>query len=157
MLFERRGHVGKPMSRDRSAALHQLASLNIILGRVNAVERNDAACLGVHHRETPAGYVAAHDRFVITGGKPNGLQPQIILIRPEPRHRVIGPWIAGNHSGDDARLIVGVLDRLETDDRPARLLQDEHTELRWLSVEEMRGLPDVFPEDIELFARWQAR
>ena len=42
------------------------------------------------------------------------------------------------------------------DDRPARLLQDEHTELRWVSVAEMRQLSPVFDEDLELFARWSA-
>ena len=39
------------------------------------------------------------------------------------------------------------------DDRPARLLQDEHSELRWVSVREMRDLELVFAEDIALFAR----
>ena len=45
--------------------------------------------------------------------------------------------------------------RAETlDDRPARLLGDEHSELRWVSVEEMRDLYPVFPEDLTLFARF---
>jgi 8-oxo-dGTP diphosphatase len=39
------------------------------------------------------------------------------------------------------------------DERPAQLLQDEHTELRWVSVQEMRDLGPVFAEDVELFAR----
>ena len=43
------------------------------------------------------------------------------------------------------------------DDAPARLLGDEHTELRWVSVEEMRCLDPVFPEDVEIFARLVAR
>ena len=39
------------------------------------------------------------------------------------------------------------------DERPERLLQDEHTELRWVTVREMRDLKPVFQEDLELFAR----
>ena len=39
------------------------------------------------------------------------------------------------------------------DGREARLLQDEHSELRWVTVEEMRALEPVFEEDIALFAR----
>ena len=44
--------------------------------------------------------------------------------------------------------------RVQTlDERQALLLQDEHTELRWVSVREMRDLDPIFTEDIELFAR----
>lgn len=44
--------------------------------------------------------------------------------------------------------------RVETlDDAPARLLDDEHSELRWVTVEEMRALDPVFDEDLALFAR----
>lgn len=43
------------------------------------------------------------------------------------------------------------------DERPARLAQDEHTELRWFSVSELRQLSPLFPEDLELFERWAAR
>ena len=39
------------------------------------------------------------------------------------------------------------------DARPARLLQDEHSELRWVTIPEMRELSPVFVEDVELFAR----
>jgi 8-oxo-dGTP pyrophosphatase MutT (NUDIX family) len=45
--------------------------------------------------------------------------------------------------------------RVETlDDRPAQLLGDEHSELRWVNVREMRDLDPVFPEDLELFSRF---
>jgi len=39
------------------------------------------------------------------------------------------------------------------DDRPEQLLQDEHSELRWVTLREMRELEPVFQEDLELFAR----
>jgi len=38
------------------------------------------------------------------------------------------------------------------DERPARLLQAEHSELRWVTVQEMRQLEPVFAEDLALFA-----
>jgi len=38
-------------------------------------------------------------------------------------------------------------------DAEALLLGDEHSELRWVSIEEMRRLDPVFPEDLEMFAR----
>jgi 8-oxo-dGTP pyrophosphatase MutT (NUDIX family) len=43
------------------------------------------------------------------------------------------------------------------DDAPAQLLDDEHSELRWVTVEEMRRLEPVFLEDVEIFARLVAR
>jgi len=39
------------------------------------------------------------------------------------------------------------------DDRPAQLLNDEHSELRWVSAREMRDLQPVFVEDVALFER----
>ncbi len=33
------------------------------------------------------------------------------------------------------------------------LANDEHTELRWVSLDEMKRLEPVFPEDYDLFAR----
>ena len=43
--------------------------------------------------------------------------------------------------------------RVQTlDERPAELLQNEHSELRWVNLAEMRLLQPVFAEDIQLFA-----
>jgi 8-oxo-dGTP diphosphatase len=39
------------------------------------------------------------------------------------------------------------------DDAPVKLLGDEHTELRWVTLEEMRALWPVFAEDLEIIAR----
>lgn len=39
------------------------------------------------------------------------------------------------------------------DDRPAQLLEHEHSELRWVTAREMRDLDPVFADDVELFAR----
>jgi 8-oxo-dGTP pyrophosphatase MutT (NUDIX family) len=39
------------------------------------------------------------------------------------------------------------------DERLAQLLQDEHSELRWVSLREMRSLEPLFSEDLEPFAR----
>jgi len=39
------------------------------------------------------------------------------------------------------------------DDAPAELLGDEHTELRWVTLGEMRGLEPAFAEDLEIIAR----
>lgn len=39
------------------------------------------------------------------------------------------------------------------DDAPAELLGDEHTELRWVTVDEMRRLEPAFAEDVEIIAR----
>jgi len=39
------------------------------------------------------------------------------------------------------------------DDAPARLANDEHSELRWVTLEELRRLEPVFVEDVEIFAR----
>lgn len=39
------------------------------------------------------------------------------------------------------------------DEGEAQLLGDEHSELRWVTVEEMGALEPVFVEDLALFAR----
>ncbi len=39
------------------------------------------------------------------------------------------------------------------DERQALLLQDEHTELRWVTLQDMRDLDPVFAEDLELFTQ----
>lgn len=39
------------------------------------------------------------------------------------------------------------------DDEPARLANDEHTELGWFTVAEMKRLSPVFLEDVEIFER----
>jgi 8-oxo-dGTP pyrophosphatase MutT (NUDIX family) len=41
------------------------------------------------------------------------------------------------------------------DDAPARR-NDEHSELRWVTIDEMRRLDPVFEEDVEIFARFAA-
>jgi 8-oxo-dGTP diphosphatase len=43
------------------------------------------------------------------------------------------------------------------DDSPARQLGPEHSELRWVTLGEMRRLDPVFVEDVEIFARLAAR
>ncbi|MBA3544951.1 MAG: NUDIX domain-containing protein [Nannocystis sp.] len=43
------------------------------------------------------------------------------------------------------------------DDSRAALLGDEHTELRWVTLEEMRALDPVFAEDVEIFAEMVER
>lgn len=43
------------------------------------------------------------------------------------------------------------------DDASAVLLGDEHTELRWVTLDEMRALVPVFAEDVEIFARMVER
>lgn len=39
------------------------------------------------------------------------------------------------------------------DDSPAQLLGDEHSELRWVTLDEMRALEPAFSEDIAIIAR----
>lgn len=43
------------------------------------------------------------------------------------------------------------------DDAPARLANDEHSELRWVTIEELRRLDPVFEEDLEIFTRVAGR
>ncbi|HTV20307.1 MAG TPA: NUDIX hydrolase [Polyangiaceae bacterium] len=42
------------------------------------------------------------------------------------------------------------------DDAPARLANDEHTELGWFSLDEMQRLTPVFVEDVAIFERVSA-
>lgn len=40
-----------------------------------------------------------------------------------------------------------------SDDAPARLLGDEHSELRWVTLDEMRALEPAFAEDLAIIER----
>ena len=48
-------------------------------------------------------------------GKADRLQPQVVLVRPEPGHRAVRLGLAGEELGDDARLVGRVLHRFEPD------------------------------------------
>ena len=45
----------------------------------------------------------------------DGLELEVVLVRPEPGDRVIGLGPTGDGPGGGGRLIVGVLDRFEPD------------------------------------------
>ena len=110
-------------SRARSGAMplgHQLPALHIILDRIDAVERDDPALAQIDRRKAARRRLAADDDVVMTDRKADRLQPQIILVGPEPGHRRIRLGRAGDRLGRDIRLIVGVLDGFQPDPRAAR-------------------------------------
>src|SRR3546814_13131498 len=59
-------------------------SLNIVLDRIDAVERDQPAALEIEDGEAAGRRIAAQDRLVVAGRKAHGLELQVILVRPEP-------------------------------------------------------------------------
>lgn len=53
----------------------------------------------------------------------------------------------------DGRCVMHWWRVLSLDDAPARLENDEHTELAWVTLDEMKRLSPVFPADVEIFER----
>lgn len=53
----------------------------------------------------------------------------------------------------DGRCVMHWWRVLSLDDAPARLENDEHTELAWVTLDEMKRLSPVFPTDVEIFER----
>lgn len=53
----------------------------------------------------------------------------------------------------DGRCVMHWWRVLALDDSPARLENDEHTELSWVTLDEMKRLAPVFLEDVAIFER----
>src|SRR3546814_3125817 len=75
--------------RDEPGGEHHPA-LDIILGRVDAVDRDDLAGLEVNDRENARPGVAAQHRLIVPGRPARGLELEVILVRLEPLDGVIG-------------------------------------------------------------------
>jgi hypothetical protein len=116
-LLQRGGAVGKPLGRDVRAAPDECASLNVILGRVDTVERDHLTVSEIDHRETACRGIATQHTLIIANRKTDSLKAQVILVRPEPRKGMIFDRVSNQHLGDDGSLIVGVLHRFEPDRR----------------------------------------
>src|SRR5215472_10924251 len=54
--------------------------------------------------------------MVVTGRDPHRLEPQIILVRPEPRHRIIRMLLADDRLSHGDGHVVRILDRFYPDD-----------------------------------------
>src|SRR5690554_3085903 len=88
-LLERRFRIRQQFGRDFRLRFHQFAALDVILDRIDAIERDDLAVLEIDDREAARRRIAAQDGGVMADGEAGGLQLEIVLVGPEPRQRVI--------------------------------------------------------------------
>src|SRR5690606_8516469 len=119
-FLERHLGVHQPLGLDRHFRLDQLAALDVVLGAVDAVERDDLPVAQVEHRKAARGRIAADDGGIVAEVEPDGLEAEIVLVRPEPRHRFVRLRIAADRAGHGARHVVGVLHAFEPYDGPVR-------------------------------------
>src|SRR3546814_8931513 len=101
------------------------AALNKGLDRIDAVERDQPAALEIEDGEAAGRRIAAQDRLVVAGRKAHGLELQVILVRPEPGHGMIGFFPAHDVGHGGLRLVIGVLHGFQADLRAPR--SEEHT------------------------------
>src|SRR5262245_11014210 len=93
--------------RNAFAATHVGAAV------VYGVDRDEPAILAVLDREAGGRDIADGFGVVIPVAESRHLQLQFILVRPEPRHRVVGLRLAQQCRGHGLGLVDGVLHALE--------------------------------------------
>src|SRR5690606_10020134 len=89
-------------------------------GPVDTVEGNHAAVLQVDYREAATCRIAAQDCRVVAKTEADRLQLEIVLVRPEPGHRLVGLRIAANGPRRRVCHVVGVLHAFESDNGSVR-------------------------------------
>jgi hypothetical protein len=108
--------------------------------------RYHLALAQINHGEAPRRLVASNDYIIVADREPDGLHAQIVLIGPEPGHSTIWQRLRSDRLGHRCRLVIGVLQRFETDDSRYRgvtgcrfvpvdgmVLNDRDSELTWSS------------------------
>jgi 8-oxo-dGTP pyrophosphatase MutT (NUDIX family) len=117
------------------------------------IERNGRFLVGKRspHRQAAPGY------WCPVSGRIEGDETQADAVIREVREEVglaVHPIekVAECDTHDGSALIHWWL-AAPLDDAPAELLGDEHTELAWVTLDELRGLDPTFAEDVEIMAR----
>jgi hypothetical protein len=115
MCFQRDRAVGKQRWRHSEPTGDKCLALHIVLHRVHAIECDDMPSTKVNDGERPRRNVPPHHDIVIADRQADGLQTQVILVRPEPRNGVIRLLFANDVLGGCGRLIVGILNGFQPD------------------------------------------
>lgn len=92
----------------------------------------------------------------ITGGVERGeTQAEAVVreVREETGLAVRAVAKVAECDTHDGRCLMHWWRVLTLDDRPARLENDEHTALAWVTLDEMKRLSPVFLEDVAIFER----
>ena len=99
--------------RRRHTRIKQLARQQVILGRVDAVDRQQFPTAQMKHREAAAIHVAAHDPLVGAARQAGGLQFLVVLVAPEPRRCDQRTLLSEQRGGGGFPLLGGVLHRFQ--------------------------------------------
>ncbi|GAA5056497.1 hypothetical protein GCM10023208_21290 [Erythrobacter westpacificensis] len=84
-LFQLARGVAEILSTQNRARFHEFAALDIVLHRIDAVERNNAPAFEIDDRETAFRRITSHDGSIVSDRKTGSLQLEIELFGPEPR------------------------------------------------------------------------
>ncbi len=99
-LLEVRSGIGQNGFRRVDAGFQQLLAGHIGLCVVNGINGNETALLEIPDRSRPFTGAGAQKGLVVAEVEASDLELNVVLIRPEPRFRIIGRIAAG----DDFRL-----------------------------------------------------
>ena len=90
-----------------------LASEHMVRRAVDRLDADQLPGFIAECRERPLRAIAAHHHAIISGGEARNLQLVVALVAPEPGQAVIGLGVAGQPRRHAARVIGGVLHRLQ--------------------------------------------
>jgi len=115
-VMERYHGISQPFRRHNGCGFHKPLRLHVILGTVHTVNRNESAAAQVDDRKRSRRGVASQKGQVVSGRKPDRLELEIELIRPEPGRRLVRRGHAANRLRGSDGHVVRVLDGLEPND-----------------------------------------
>jgi 8-oxo-dGTP pyrophosphatase MutT (NUDIX family) len=117
------------------------------------IERDGRFLLGKRSPHKPS---APHYWCPICGGIEAGeLQAQAVVreVHEETGLAVSALEKVAECETHDGTAVIHWWRAVPLDAAPARLANDEHSELRWVTLAELRALEPIFPEDVAIFER----
>src|SRR6185437_17092375 len=113
-VFERNARIRQLLEVGSSARGNDFSRCHLILGAVDAVDRNELAVTQIAGAEAAGGRAAAGYNGVVTLAYPHDDHLQIVLIGPEPRHLVMDGGVAEKIQCRCRRLFERIIDRLQS-------------------------------------------
>src|SRR5258708_2640351 len=113
--FKRNICVGKRFRADQARRSEERPTLDVVFCGVHAIERDNSALVAINDGKAPRLRASAYDDVVMPDRKSDGLESQIVLVRPEPGNGIIDLGLVGQSVRHHDRLIMGVLHRFYAD------------------------------------------
>src|SRR5713101_6333792 len=75
---------------DQAQRSEERPALDVVFCGVHAIERDSSALVAINDGKASRFRASVHNDVVMPDRKPDGLKPQIVLVRPEPNDNDLG-------------------------------------------------------------------